>query len=128
MKRFAAVMGWGFLVWLVPFVAAVALQPVKEKNRLLFESIMPVVVCIAATAAAYFHLRGRANVMRAAIVAGVVWLVISIVIDLMMFSGGPKKMGIGEYFGDIGVAYLIVPVVCLGMGMMGRSDKAGQSV
>ena len=38
------------VVWLVPFVAAVALEPVKENNRLLFESIMPVVVCIAATA------------------------------------------------------------------------------
>jgi hypothetical protein len=118
MKKFSAVVGWGFLVWLVPFVVAVAIQPVKERNRLLFESIMPVVVCISATAAGYFYLRGRGDVTRAAITAGVVWLVISIVIDLMMFSGGPKKMGMGEYFADIGIAYLVIPVICIGMGAM----------
>lgn len=119
MRKYGVVFGWGFLVWLVPFVFAVALQPVKENHRLLFESIMPVVVCVTATVAAYSHLRGRPDALKAGIRAGVIWMLVSIVIDLMMFSGGPKKMPIGEYFADIGITYLIIPVVCVGMGMMG---------
>lgn len=38
------VLGFGILVWLVPFVVALAVGPLKTSWRSLFESIMPVVV------------------------------------------------------------------------------------
>jgi peptidoglycan/LPS O-acetylase OafA/YrhL len=121
MKKFGAVITWGFLVWLIPFVVAVALQPVKEDQRLLFESIMPVALSVVVTTAAYLHLRNRPDPMRASIRAGLIWLAISILIDLLMFSGGPKKIPIPEYFADIGLTYLMIPVICVGMAAMGRA-------
>ena len=35
----------------------------------------------------------------------------------MMLFGGPMLMTFGEYLSDIGITYLIIPVVTMGIGM-----------
>jgi len=47
---------------------------------------------------------------------GVVWLIISIVIDLTMFMQGPMKMGFADYLMDIGLTYFIIPTITIGFG------------
>ncbi len=117
---------YGLIVWVVPFVAAIFLFPLRASERPLFESIMPVVVALAAVICAtfYFRIPGSASV-REGVVLGVVWLAVSVVLDLIMFMQGPMKMSLSEYVKDIAVTYLMIPVVTAGFGSVaGRGRNA----
>jgi len=47
---------------------------------------------------------------------GVVWLLVSVTIDApLMLLGGPMQMTFGQYMADIGLSYLSIPVVTLGL-------------
>jgi hypothetical protein len=53
-----------------------------------------------------------------AIRLGILWLVMAIAIDApLMLLGGPMKMSVGLYMADIGVTYLCIPAVTLGIGV-----------
>jgi hypothetical protein len=110
---------YGFVLWLIPFAAAMALFSVRNNQRPLFESIMPVVLAICATVLADLYLRQvTANFVREGILLGVIWLVISLVIDLLMFMWGPMQMSLANYLMDIGITYLIYPAITIGMGYL----------
>ena len=55
-------------------------------------------------------------------------MVMSIGIDLLMFSWGPMRMGIAQYVMDIGLTYLIYPAITVGLGYLverTREARAG---
>lgn len=104
--------GWGILVWLVPFVVAVFVFPLRESWRALFESIMAVAVCTAAAVFGLLALRRRT--MRGAgsgLAVGTIWWLVCVAIDLPMVAYGPMKMGLADYFADIGLTYVAIPVI-----------------
>ena len=50
---------------------------------------------------------------------GVVWFLISVMIDLFLFlPPSPMQMSITGYFMDIGITYLIIPIITIGMGYL----------
>jgi hypothetical protein len=81
---------FGVVVWLVPFVVAFLIFPLRESSRALFESIMPVAVA------------------GATVVLGVVYMA--------RVSQGVVRDG--EYLADIGVTYLMIPVITTGLGLV----------
>ena len=109
---------FGVLVWLVPFAVAFLIFPLRESSRPLFESIMPVVIAAATVAFAVTYLRrARRGALREGALLGLAWFVISVAIDApMMLFGGPMKMTLAEYVADIGITYLIIPVITVGIG------------
>jgi hypothetical protein len=110
---------YGFCIWICPFITAVAIFRVREGDRPLFESIMPVVVtlCTVACTVLWFRTVNSAFV-KAGVLAGAVWLLISVGIDLAMFSSGPMRMSTLDYIKDIGLTYLIIPAVAIGAGAL----------
>jgi hypothetical protein len=57
---------------------------------------------------------------------GGLWLAINILIDApLMLLGGPMKMSLGAYLADIGVTYLILPLVTTGLVAARRSPAGG---
>jgi len=114
-------LGYGFLLWLVPFVVAVALFSIRQSNRPLFESIMPVVLAACAMVALKLYLRrGAAPALGESLLLGAIWMVISLLFDWPMFSAGPMKMTLAGYMSDIGAAYLLFPVLTVGAGFLLR--------
>ena len=110
--------GFGVLVWLIPFAVAFVVFPLRASNRPLFESIMPVAVTLAAVllGVAYFRHVGAGH-MREGVAIGVLWLAICMLIDApLMLFGGPMQMSLTDYLGDIGLTYVIVPTVTIGLG------------
>jgi hypothetical protein len=110
---------YGVVVWLVPFAVAFAAFPLRESNRPLFESIMPVAVAgaVAGCAVRYFRVV-TTDFKGEGLRLGLVWLLISVVIDApLMLLGGPMHMSIGQYLADIGVTYLLMPVITVGIGV-----------
>ena len=125
MSRYWKLVLYGILIWLIPFVVSVLIFPFHETERPLFESIMPVVVTLCAAVFGVLYLRRTTGVfLREGIVIGLAWLVISLLIDLPLFSAGPMAMPLAEYVKDIGLTYLIIPVVTISLGYLLQS-KAG---
>ena len=119
MKSITRVLVYGFFIWLIPFIVAIVIFPIHETERPLFESIMPVTVTLCVVIFSILYLKRVATGFpKEGILLGIIWFVMSIAIDLMMFSSGPMKMGIAEYFKDIGLTYLIIPSVTTGFGLL----------
>ena len=108
-------------MWLAPFVAGVALSGVRANDRIFFETIMPVVLSVTAILFLVIRPKAAASV-GAGLVLGVMWLAISICLDLLMFMWGPMKMSFIDYMKDIGLVYLMYPVIAAGAGWL--SQKA----
>ncbi len=116
---------FGFLVWLSAFVVAFLIFPLRESSRPLFESIMPVVLTTASAVFAVLYFRVvSGGYLREEVTLGLVWLAINVLIDLpLMLAGGPMQMTLGTYLADIGLTYLIIPAVTIGIGL-GCEDVA----
>jgi len=62
------------------------------------------------------HLRHiRKRYLQMGFILGIIWLIICLIIDLLLFSFGPMKM---TYMTDIGFTYLIIPIITIGFGNM----------
>ena len=111
---------FGLLVWLIPFAVAFVIYPVRQSNRFLFESIMPVTVALATVVFAVLYLRQvNGRFVREGLSIGLIWLIMCLAIDMpLMLLGGPMQMTLWEYIADIGVTYLMIPVITIGMGMV----------
>lgn len=109
---------FGFLIWLSAFVIAFLIFPIRESWRALFESIMPVVVTLATAGFAVLYFR-RVNgaYVKEGIILGSLWFAMNVVIDLPLMLSGPIGMSLTEYAADIGLTYLIIPIVTVGIGL-----------
>ncbi|HTU24231.1 MAG TPA: hypothetical protein VMF30_02465 [Pirellulales bacterium] len=118
MRGIAREIGYAFLAWLLPFLAAVGMTSLKTSNTPLFDSLMGVAVTLSTVvlALAYFK-RLTAGYVAAGVKIGTLWTLANWLLDGMMFSSGPMKMTFSQYASDIGAAYLAIPVVTIGLGL-----------
>ena len=73
-------------------------------------------VCVVLFAVLYFR-RVESGFVKVGVLLGAFWFAISVVIDLLMFTWGPMKMPLSDYMTDIGLTYLIYPIVTTGIGL-----------
>ena len=121
MKKYVKwIICFGILIWLIPFLVSFIVFPLKDSNRPLFESIMPVVLTITVvTFSILFFKRVDKEFMKEGFIVGIVWFTISIVIDLFMFiPESNMHMLLVDYIMDIGLTYLIILVIPVGFGYM----------
>lgn len=122
MKSVRRALGLGLLMWLVPFVVAFIVFPFRESWRALFESVMAVTVCATAVGLGLFYLRKLESIeVRDGLLVGLLWWVMSVLIDLPMFFGGPIEITVADYFADIGLTYVAIPAVTTGLAVAARS-------
>ena len=116
---------YGFLVWLVPFTVSFIIFPLRASMRPLFESIMPLVLTLIVIILAYYYLKNlETNLVKEGVLIGLSWLAINIIIDLMLFlPASPMHMNVLDYFMDIGLTYVIIPVITVGMGIMANNKS-----
>ena len=107
----------GIGVWAVSFIVGIMTFSIQDSLPELFDSIMSITVCLAAVSFGVFYLRRvESEQKRASIVAGISWLAICIAIDLPIFILG-FGMPFNEYIMGIGMTYLMVPIVLIGLGI-----------
>lgn len=120
MKSIKKAILYGFLIWLIPFVVAFIIFPLHDSNRPLFESIMPVAIalCVVIFGKMYFK-NVEANYKKEGIWLGLIWIIISLVIDLILFMPeSPMHLSFVDYLMDIGITYLMIPVITIGFGCL----------
>ena len=117
MRSYKAIAVFGFIIWGIPLVIATFILSVRQNERILYESIMPVVLTVVSVICAILYFRYvKSNYTKEGFIFGCLALVIDTCLDLLLFMWGPMKMTIIEYMKDIGLTNLIVPVVSLGIG------------
>ena len=111
---------YGFLVWLIAFLAAIIIFPIHETHRPLFESIMPVVISAGVSIFAYKYLMScSSNFKSEGLKLGLVFLTVNLLIDLpLMLLPSPMQMTVSHYFQDIGITYLMIPPITWAMGAL----------
>lgn len=111
----------GILLWLIPFLAAFPIFPLKASNPFLFHSLLglaAITTCMVAILH-YFKKTGE-NSVKEGFILGCIWLAINLAIDLPVFLM-VFNMPLGSYFSEIGLGYLIYPVITTGFSIAGKS-------
>ncbi len=111
---------YGVLVWLIPFAVSFIVFPLRTTMRPLFESIMPLVLSIVVITLAYYYIKNLdSNFAKEGFLIGISWYIINIAIDLFLFMpASPMHMSFVDYMMDIGLTYVMIPVITMGMGFM----------
>lgn len=120
MKKYMKLIGFGLLIWLIPFIVSFLIKNVRDNNRILFESIMPVIVVFAVVVFSILYFKKiEKNWIQEGIIAGIIWFIISVLIDLLMFlPESPWHMSFIDYMIDIGLTYLIIIITPVGYGVL----------
>jgi hypothetical protein len=119
MRHTSTALRYGLFLWLIPFVVATAIYPLRGHERPLFESIMPVVVTLCTTTFTLRYFRKIDGAyLREGVLLGICWFLICIAIDLLLFTWGPMQMSVADYFKDIGLTYLIIPTITVGSALL----------
>jgi len=110
------------LAWLIPFATAVCIFPLKSSHPPLFETLMGVVLPTSTVVLGCIYLRRVGdNYLRHGVRIGLVWAVANWILDGLMFNSGPMKMSLAQYVMDIGLAYLAIPAITIGLGFASAS-------
>lgn len=120
MNKFLKIIVYGVLVWLIPFVVSFFIYSLKTSGNPLFESIMPLILAIIVVLMANLYLKNiQTGFLREGVIIGVSWFIINIAIDLILFlPTSPMQMSLNNYMMDIGITYLLIPVITVGFGFL----------
>ncbi len=119
MKRIGRLLLYGFATWFVGLAVSMAVFPLRKSGDPLFETVMTLTVTSLAVLATMVHFR---RVRRFYVVEGValgaVLLLVNLLLDLPLFLFGPLARPLTSYLGDIGLTYLVYPIVTVGSSIM----------
>jgi uncharacterized membrane protein YpjA len=126
MKKYLKIAFYGFLAWLIPFIASFFFYTREGKLTIdifLFKTIMIVVGSItgAILLVSYFK-KITVDYLKEGITVGVVWFVINILLDLLVLIP-MSGMSLSNYFTQIGLRYLVIPAMSIAVGMSLANKK-----
>ena len=112
----------GLLLWVVPFITSFMFFDPKSQQMLIdvhiFKSIMLLESSLLGVALIIFYFKKvNKNYFSEGLVLGLVWFVVNCVMDLYVLLP-MSKMTFPVLFGQIGVRYLIAPIMAGAMGYM----------
>jgi hypothetical protein len=116
----------GFASWLIPFVAAFPFfTQAGELNipQPLFKSIMVVIGGGIGVLLLVMAFRRVPPTLANGIAIGCYWLALNLVLDLVILVPMSGR-GIGDYFMDIGLRYLLLPIIAAGIGAAAAQRSA----
>lgn len=119
MRKFVRIFLLGIAVWALPFVLGMAIFPIVPPETALFDTLMAVAMAFSATLFAVIHLsRCAAPNLDEGLIAGSIWMAMSIALDLPFFIFGPDQMRMApaDYLADIGFTYAMIPIIAAGIG------------
>jgi uncharacterized membrane protein YpjA len=116
--------GYGLILWVIPYVTAIPLLPLMRSDLVFFKTIMVVESSIvgAVLAASYFQSVER-NFLREGIVLAAVWIVMNWLLDfvgLLPFS----DLSLGRYFIEIGLRYLAIAALAVAIGYVLQKKRS----
>ena len=117
MIRILKLIGYGFLVWLIPTLITSALI-VFPSIAYLFDIVSALAIIISAALFSYLYFKEvNINFIKEGIITGIVWLILSIVFDLIMIIVGISTISLTSYALLVVPLYVIIPVITVSYGL-----------
>lgn len=117
---------YGFLAWLIPFVASLFFytkEGILTIDVFLFKSIMIVVGSISAAFLLVSYFKNiNAEYYKEGIIVGFTWFAINVLLDLVILVH-MSGMSITDYFSQIGLRYIVIPVMSITIGAALKNKK-----
>jgi len=125
MKSWKQALGYGLLVWLIPFAIAFSAFGLKKSWPSLFESIMAASLCLVVVTFSLLYFRcHEAATAGEGLKLGLLWLAISVAIDLPLMLSPPINYTPAEYLADIGLTYTMIPMITVGIASAASWHKS----
>jgi len=124
-KKVAA---YGILSWLVPFVASFLFFGKSGQPMLPIGLIKSIMILIGASLGGVLLFRLFKEFppsLKSGIAIGSFWFLVNILLDLSILVP-MTKMNLGEYFSEIGLRYLLIPIMAGAMGAVGSLQSQEQ--
>jgi hypothetical protein len=116
---------YGLLTWAIPFIVAIFFYDQTGTLQIpetLFKSIMIVIGGITGVALLVLIFGKIAPTFKNGLTIGVYWLLLNWILDWFILIPLSNQT-FGEYFSDIGLRYLVVPVIAAAIGYVAERNK-----
>jgi uncharacterized membrane protein YsdA (DUF1294 family) len=127
MNKIAKIIIFGLLLWLIPFLAGFPFVDAEGNfiiSETFFKSIMIVIGSIVGVVLAVNYFKHvTKKYIQEGILLGIIWLIINIAIDVIMIMIEFFPMTLYNYFTDIGLRYLTMPIYTIGLGYALKQRK-----
>lgn len=121
MKKALKILLFGIIIWLIPFIMAFFFYTPAGQlsvDIFLFKTIMLLIGNLTGVIFLVIYLRKtEKNYLKESIIIGLIWLLINYILDFVILLP-MSKMSVGDYFIQIGLRYLLLPVVSIGFGYL----------
>ena len=130
MKKLAKILGFGFLTWLIPFVAGFFCysrdgQPLFDV--FLVKTIMLLVASLFGTLLLVVYLcKTTSRFLRESMIVGGTWLLVNWILDFVVLVP-MMKIDVGTYFAQIGLRYLLIPMTSIALGYVLEKKVVAQA-
>ncbi|BDZ67317.1 hypothetical protein [Methanobacterium ferruginis] len=116
LNKIFKLIGLGFIIWLIPTLATLLVSYLEVLNY--YDIVSSVSIAVTVIALTYLYFRDiNENYLKEGIICGVVWLVISIILDIVLIFLGINKVTLMQYLTDITPIYIVIPVITIGLGL-----------
>ena len=116
MKQLLRELSFAALAWFIPFAVSVCIFHLKRSHPALFESFMGITLVGSTVGLGCFYLRRcTSGLVLHGVRIGLTWMMANWLLDGLMFSSGPMQMSLPQYLNEIAGAYLMIPVITVGL-------------
>jgi len=121
-KKILKFLLYGFILWGTLLVYAYFIQPVKTIDPAFFDALMSIAVALFTVVFVFaIFRRKRVLFFNDGLMAGLIWMVECLILDMFLYHWGPMKMTFMAYFTEIGLNYLAIAIIAGGTGYL--ADK-----
>lgn len=104
------------MVWLIPTIVTYITS--LTSGLYLFDVISALAIAISVIIFTYLYFKDiDSHLIREGIIIGVIWLLISVILDIILILLGVTKLTLLEYAIYVAPLYIIIPVVTVGFGL-----------
>ncbi len=123
MNKNAKIINYGLLVWLIPSLITVILGSFLAAMN-IFEIVSAVAIAVTVMVFSYLYFKGIIeDFIKEGILIGIIWLVISIVLDIILVMLGVSELSLNTYMMYVAPLYLIIPAITIGLGLYMNQKK-----
>lgn len=115
-KKILEIIGFGFIVWLIPTIVTYFASDTGSVQ--LYDFTASVAIGGSAVVLSYIYFKDiTSHFVREGVILAIVWVLITIVLDVVLIYLGISKTSLIEYAVTIVPLYVIIPAITIGFGL-----------
>ncbi|OPY19631.1 MAG: hypothetical protein A4E26_02246 [Methanobacterium sp. PtaU1.Bin097] len=115
-KKILEIIGFGFIVWLIPTIVTYFASDAGSVQ--LYDFTASVAIGGSAVVLSYIYFKDiTSHFVREGVILAIVWVLITIVLDVVLIYLGISKTSLLEYAVTVVPLYVIIPAITIGFGL-----------